>query len=81
MPFEAIEAALAVAFALVWGYIGLVLLGDHLAEIRRKREGLDGPHFRSMNRDRRGKGRTTVVTRRGRRSKRAPSVGPDRVLG
>jgi hypothetical protein len=77
MPFEAIEAALAVAFALVWGYIGLVLLGDHLSEIRRKREGLDGPHFRSMNSSRRSRGRSGS----GSRTKRQPTVGPDRVLG
>lgn len=45
MPFHWIESLLALAFAAVWAFIGVTLVGDRLGEVRRQRIAPQGPHF------------------------------------
>ena len=45
MPFHWIESVLALAFAAVWAFIGLTLVGDRLHEVRKSRVAPRGPHF------------------------------------
>ena len=59
MPFHLIESVLAFAFAAVWAFIGLTLIGDRLHEVRQRRIAPSAPHYQQTIRRRAGKARAT----------------------